>query len=496
MSEKIKKIICCLTACAVLTFSCVFMPRQRAEAFVLAPVVGTVAGLFALGLLCYGVSTSSDSDFVLDNVDSFSDAVGFLADPFAEVRTTVCASLFLSAVLPFAEKAYSSGACSSVIQGPGILPDYFTPVSDGKSLYFDISNSPSNISYSCDDFYFNLSFRNDNNLSRYLSIFYDGTFIYFISNSGSQVLSNHISISYYRSSSFSARLFNTKTLYHSLYYQSSKGFEYSHPSFTSDLLFGLQSLGYPIYSSSISIEEYIDTYLVNFDGSLTVEDLLCRPVSSGACDVFNSSKSLDSYHVDSPGNDVLDLGNLLDKTGCESIDDVVSKVYTGDLTASDVIGGLDCRPYVDVDVDTGTIAIPGDTTNSRPISLDKDLSIPSDIANTDTYEPLNPPKDDSTTDKPTLPKGAYAFPLADYFPFCLPFDLYRFCILFVATPKTPEITLDFSTFLPFFDKENPEQYVYTFDLHSLDRLAEIIRTLELFGIVLGIGLITRRIIGW
>lgn len=482
MSEKIKKIICCLTACAVLTFSCVFCPRQRAEAFVLAPVVGTVAGLFALGLLCYGVSTSSDSDFVQDNAESWASSNGFFSDPTQSIMNTICASLFLSSIKLYADLAYSSGACSTEIQGPVQLPEGSKFFNSGLAV--DCSSSRT------------LSYGDKFSNGFTITTGGRGGSLFFVldCNNTFRVISSQkrwdteCTFRYNLNASRGGSVwlctgFDT--------YENTQIYNYNLTSYYQQFL----SNGFPIIQYSGTWQEYALKYVsLPVDYGISAE--IAKPVIPGACDVFNSSKSLDSYHVDSPGNDVLDLGNLLDKTGCESIDDVVSKVYTGDLTASDVIGGLDCRPYVDVDVDTGTIAIPGDTTNSRPISLDKDLSIPSDIADTDTYEPLNPPKDDTTTDRPTLPKGAYAFPLADYFPFCLPFDLYRFCTLFVATPKTPEITLDFSTFLPFLDKENPEQYVYTFDLHSLDRLAEIIRTLELFGIVLGIGLITRRIIGW
>lgn len=509
-SRCLKRSLCVVLSCTVLVFSCVFMPRQRAEASFVLPVVGTVAGLFALGLLAYGVSTSADSDFVQDNLSSFSDAIGFLSDPLSEVRTKVCASLVLSAALPFAELAYSSGACSTIIQGPSNIKPCFSyySIPDTSSYTFSLSSSRQDF-FLDDDFSGSL----DTGLSLYCPYSSGGYLTFFLFEGRPYYFSTFCShsasdLSYFQvflNPSYN-RFYFPDSGYVSVFSYNGTNYFYGPISKSTDddssILNGLTSLGYS-FTSSISPSDIIskfcssDLTFNDVSGGISA-DVSVKPCIPGACDVFNSSKSLDSYHIDSPGNDVLDLGNLLDKTGCESIDDVVTKVYTGDLTASDVIGGLDCRPYVDVDADTGTIAIPNETTNSRPIALDQDLSIPSDIADTDTYEPINPPLDDTNTDRTNRPSGSYTFPLSNFFPFCLPWDIYKVLSIFNTSPKAPVISIPLGSFfsdIPGVDKDSTD-YICTIDLgdENFKKWFQILRLLESIGIIVGFVLISRYLI--
>lgn len=483
--SKLKRIICVLTSCTVLIFGCYFLPKQRAEASLTLTFLGTAAGFCALGMLLYGVCTSSDDSFVNDHASDFASDIGFSSLNPDSFISQACfdATIFLYSAGVLAAEAYNSGYCSSFISSSN-------PISVIDNTFkLSIPSSVLTLSYTNSEGTHTLNLVSETSNPVFISLSSDSSKIFF-----------------YSSCSFSGtfvsplvwdRLNNGSPKIGCEYYSSFDGYGSSlqggtsYPGIISNLVEFFSYFGYTLSPSTFST---LSQFANSIDPSLEIDTpITSKPVIPGACDVFNSSKSLDSYHVDSPGNDVLDIGNLLEKTGCDTVDDVVSKVYTGELSVQDVFDGLHTQPYVDVDVDTGTIAIPGETTNSRPVSLDKDLSIPADIVGTDTYVPANPPLDNTTNSRP---KGAYSFPLADFFPFCLPFDLYQFCNLFVAPSKTPVITLDFSTFLPYLDKDNPDQYVYTFDLHSLDKLAQIIRNLELFGIVLGLGLITRRIIGW
>lgn len=73
------------------------------------------------------------------------------------------------------------------------------------------------------------------------------------------------------------------------------------------------------------------------------------------------------------------------------------------------------------------------------------------------------------------------------FPFSLPFDLYNCCKLLNAEPETPE--LDYTINLVVYD------WRVNYDLHWLDPAARVIRIFELLAFVVGLILITRRLIG-
>lgn len=79
----------------------------------------------------------------------------------------------------------------------------------------------------------------------------------------------------------------------------------------------------------------------------------------------------------------------------------------------------------------------------------------------------------------------YALDLTQYFPFCLPFDVYRLLSAFVAEPEAPH-----------FDWEviNPwgENWVFTIDLSMFDSVASVLRNLEKIAFVIGLAVVTRQ----
>ena len=90
-------------------------------------------------------------------------------------------------------------------------------------------------------------------------------------------------------------------------------------------------------------------------------------------------------------------------------------------------------PYVLTDVDTGKIVtdltVPATAANVKSVALDKDLAIPKDITAADAYEVKGKTWD------PEMSK--YRLPLFQYFPFCLPWDIYQVLAAFSADPVAP-----------------------------------------------------------
>lgn len=80
------------------------------------------------------------------------------------------------------------------------------------------------------------------------------------------------------------------------------------------------------------------------------------------------------------------------------------------------------------------------------------------------------------------------FGLEKKFPFCLPFDLIRFLSILDAEPRAPCITI----ILPL-SIIGMEDYTITFDFSMFDEVAEILRTMELLGSVIGLMFITKKI---
>lgn len=108
-------------------------------------------------------------------------------------------------------------------------------------------------------------------------------------------------------------------------------------------------------------------------------------------------------------------------------------------------------------------------------------------------EKLNNPTTDPSTDPETKPEGEGDLnvpklpSLADKFPFCVPFDLIHLIQNLNATPKAPHWEIPFG-----FGLEDP--YVIDIDFSDFEVLAAPIRWFCVIAFILGLILITRKII--
>ena len=105
----------------------------------------------------------------------------------------------------------------------------------------------------------------------------------------------------------------------------------------------------------------------------------------------------------------------------------------------------------------------------------------------------NPPLDDLTPDdstdkwEPPTDPGKFALDLKDFFPFCIPFDLYDFFSCLNADPVAPVI--EWQLPLP-----GGSTYPITLDLSVFDPVAKILRTMELLLFCVGLAFKTRDLI--
>lgn len=525
--SKIKRFLCILTACVVLVFGCYFLPRQKADAFVALPVIGTVAAVAAIGLLLYGVCTSdtenpSNNSFLNDASLFIADACGFgaLLKPEDRVYTnTVAASSFLAAAKTQAALAYATGVCSTVMGGAASEPAFDTKYNSSKDFVlvdFPAYATATTITRETIDTKCDFNFRKTG--YPFSSSFYivaDGSnLISFVVGSYSIFQGSYpanypfLNIVYQHNSPVNAGGNMTLRLAPISYQCSTinidgRNFYTNTERFDAKYLdsiiaaFAAAGISVPVFDSARDNVYFSANVSKPLDPGLEIDiPISFSPAIPGACDVFDGLKSLDDYHVDSPGNDVINFGDLLDKTGCPTLDDVIGKVNDGELTVADVQIGLGTWPYVDVGTETGEIATPDIPKElTRPIALDQSLAIPSDIAATDTYQPLNPPADKSSSSRPN---GSFTLPLYKFFPFCLPWDIYQVLSIFDVEPKAPVITIPLGSFfsdIPGVDSSTTD-YVTEIDLGD-DQFSKwflILRNLEKIGIIIGFVLISRYLI--
>lgn len=190
--------------------------------------------------------------------------------------------------------------------------------------------------------------------------------------------------------------------------------------------------------------------------------------------------------------------------------DIDTGVYTGAIAsydfektntdASDLVGN-----NVDVDdvdaVDTSvSIDNTKDLTDSKVDAIDKTTADVIDSAN-DKADTKDDAKDDADTDTDTkediktdvdVPDDMkdYTPKLIDLFPFCIPFDIYRFLKCLAADPEAPVIDFPLITENSF----GIPPYTLHLDFSKFDDVAKILRTMELLGFCVGLAFVTNNLI--
>lgn len=150
---------------------------------------------------------------------------------------------------------------------------------------------------------------------------------------------------------------------------------------------------------------------------------------------------------------------------------------------------------------TGTIAVPTDTDlTDAGLVIGADIPAGTSLSNAIPIiqagivaGTLNPTATITAADSlpETLPNygsaGDYQVGLSELFPFCVPFDLYNFFSVLAADPVAPDFELPFVI-------DGLVDYTFEIDLSPFSSVAQIVRTMELLLFIVGLILLTRRII--
>lgn len=97
--------------------------------------------------------------------------------------------------------------------------------------------------------------------------------------------------------------------------------------------------------------------------------------------------------------------------------------------------------------------------------------------------------DPSTPTPPSSDIAPFMLDLKDFFPFCIPFDLYKFFSLLCAEPEAPVFTWVVQDL-------GGNSYPITVDLSKWDNFAALFRKLQLFVFIIGLAMSSRKFIKW
>lgn len=215
-----------------------------------------------------------------------------------------------------------------------------------------------------------------------------------------------------------------------------------------------------------------------------------------AQDLYKSTGTAAGIRLDVQTQDgVPDLQAALDGAGVDTVDDLVAGVAAGTIPMSKVFSDAKVTPYVVADTTAGTVVtdlgVSATATGVKAVGLTQDLAVPKDLTNAATYVVKGKTWD------PEMSK--YNLPLFQYFPFCLPWDIYQVLSAFAADPVAPSMEIPIGSFFSgrkTFDGSKAAGITATVDLgdDKYSKWFTMLRTLESAGIVIGLVLISVKLI--
>ncbi len=143
--------------------------------------------------------------------------------------------------------------------------------------------------------------------------------------------------------------------------------------------------------------------------------------------------------------------------------------YVYAATQAYVQSGVSTGDLSDILVETGEV-----------VEIQADTS-----TDTDTDADTNP----DTSTAPSVDPAGFQLDLTQFFPFCIPFDLYKMLACLAAEPEAPKFTFA----IP---KGLDGIYEFEVDLSAWDNTAAMVRRLEVVLFIIGLTVATRKFIKW
>nr|DAM63100.1 MAG TPA: hypothetical protein [Inoviridae sp.] len=225
----------------------------------------------------------------------------------------------------------------------------------------------------------------------------------------------------------------------------------------------------------------------------TGSDAFIGPVYTypAAQDLYKSTGTAAGIRLDVQTQDgVPDIQAALDGAGVDTVDDLVAGVAAGTVPMSKVFTDAKVTPYVVADTATGAVVtdlgVSATATGVKSVGLTQDLAVPKDLTNAAAYTVKGKTWD------PEMSK--YKLPLFQYFPFCLPWDIYQVLAAFSADPVAPVFDVPVGKILSGVRSADVSKAASVsakidFGDDNWSKVFEIIRILECAGIIVGLCLV-------
>ena len=251
--------------------------------------------------------------------------------------------------------------------------------------------------------------------------------------------------------------------------------------------------GSVVYDSVDQAVDLLNSGSLDWQPGKTGTDGFFGPVYTypAAQDLYKSTGTAAGVRLDVQTQDgVPDLQAALDGAGVDTVDDLVAGVAAGTVPMSKVLSDAKVTPYVVADTTAGTVVtdlgVSATATGVKAVGLTQDLAVPKDLTNAATYVVKGKTWD------PEMSK--YKLPLFQYFPFCLPWDIYQVLAAFSADPVAPVFDIPVGKILSGVRSADVSKAAslsakIDFGDDNWSKVFEVISILECAGIIVGLCLV-------
>ena len=281
----------------------------------------------------------------------------------------------------------------------------------------------------------------------------------------------------------------------------STNYAYQYSSYPASMFHGTNVLPYFLSCAGIHLvdigNDSVRDYFLNINdvnfSDLATSDGFIGPVYTypAAQELYKSTGTAAGIRLDVQTQDgVPDVQAALDGAGVETVDDLVAGVAAGTVPMSKVLSDAKVTPYVVADTTAGTVVtdlgVSATATGVKAVGLTQDLAVPKDLTNAATYVIKGKTWD------PEMSK--YNLPLFQYFPFCLPWDIYQVLAAFSADPVAPVFDIPVGKILSGVRSADVSKAAslsakIDFGDDNWSKVFEVIRILECAGIIVGLCLV-------
>lgn len=249
--------------------------------------------------------------------------------------------------------------------------------------------------------------------------------------------------------------------------------------------------GINVVKSDMKVSDFVKSNV--YDATIVDSENFVGPVYTypAAQELYKSTGTAAGIRLDVQTEDgVPDIQAALDGAGVKTVDDLVAGVAAGTVPMSKVFSDAKVTPYVVADTATGAVVtdlgVSATAAGVKAVGLTQELAVPKDLTNAVAY-----PIKGKTWD-PEMSK--YKLPLFEYFPFCLPWDIYQVLAAFSADPVAPVFDVPVGKILSGVRSADVSKAASVsakidFGDDNWSKVFEIIRILECAGIIVGLCLV-------